>query len=78
MSYIDDRRLFFELAQEANMVDGLADLARLFGRFRGASIVLKDGRSANYQIPENIRIKPFPVSKETTLQTKQKMRLIKN
>ncbi|MDF4421633.1 hypothetical protein [Vibrio parahaemolyticus] len=55
----DDRKEFFQLANEAGMVEDLAQFAKAFGRFQGASIELRDGRSASYQVPSNIRMKPI-------------------
>ncbi|HFI9381230.1 TPA: hypothetical protein ACGSTL_001385 [Vibrio parahaemolyticus] len=58
ISWEDERKAFFQLASEAGMVNDLALFAKAFGRFQAASIDLSDGRSASYQVPSNIRMKP--------------------
>lgn len=59
MSLAEDRENFFELAKESGMAEDLSKFAKVFGRFQAASIELKDGRSAAYTIPQNIKLKPL-------------------
>ncbi|MCZ4311035.1 hypothetical protein AB6D66_00530 [Vibrio pomeroyi] len=63
MSLAEDRKLFFELANESGMAEDLAKFAKTFGRFQSASIELSDGRSAGYYIPQNVTMKPLSGSR---------------
>lgn len=57
-----DRQQFFALAKEAGMVDSLAQIAKVFGRFQSASIELADGRTANYTVPTFIHLQPIDMA----------------
>lgn len=54
-----DRKLFFQLAHEADAVQDLAKIADVVGRFQSAKITLNDGRTASYTIPSNVKLPPI-------------------